>query len=721
MSVIKVRVDNERISIVEEGTTEFITSGNMGTLGIEFDFSAEWHGYTKTAVLYVDKYDSETAVEKILTNDRINEEDLPSDLIAEKCTLYIGVFGDNVNGQRITADVCGVDIIKGVHTAQIKKVVNVDIYNQIINKMTKCVEIAQSIRDDADNGEFDGKDYILTEQDKQEIENNIKNDVLLPAENDRNGTIKLNGNTFQNTTMTGNTSINGENAYINVTEIAALGNADTKNAQINGKTINQNANNINIIGTIKVNIVGNTEISGNNIILGSATSNMTINGNRVTCTAPTTFAQESTFNRRVIINSALLVQGKETVENVNVKHSLSVSSTDSNTFSSNSESIAAGKGNNIQGKQSIAVGQWNEINGSAINSVVVGFKNNVSSSYSLVVGEGNQSKYPVKGQLIAGAYNDDAGVDDLLVLGNGYYDDDGNLVRQNALTVNKDGTIKTFKEEVKTESIQLIIEEVGNSIFIEFTKYDEIRIITSEIRGASSLNLYDENRKLVNQLMYTGSMNWSNDVKYSCRELIEEYPTAIYLSVNSGRHYEGIAEVTSKIAPAMVGYYNQPEIDAKLSLKADKNEWELFNTYTANGETGGFEYTSASGIKAKEIRVVGYGLTFSAASNINLGFRTSANPYSSGHKQLVFGNGVVKDATYQLEGLIKRIGENKILVSMELWDERSVATTNVLKRQCIFKDTELFVGKNIVYICSTVSAGNKINTGIVETYVRGVF
>ena len=125
MSVIKVRVDNERISIVEEGTTEFITSGNMGTLGIEFDFSAEWHGYTKTAVLYVDKYDSETAVEKILTNDRINEEDLPSDLIAEKCTLYIGVFGDNVNGQRITADVCGVDIIKGVHTAQIKKVVNV--------------------------------------------------------------------------------------------------------------------------------------------------------------------------------------------------------------------------------------------------------------------------------------------------------------------------------------------------------------------------------------------------------------------------------------------------------------------------------------------------------------------------------------------------------------------------------------------------------------------
>lgn len=156
------------------------------------------------------------------------------------------------------------------------------------------------------------------------------------------------------------------------------------------------------------------------------------------------------------------------------------------------------------------------------------------------------------------------------------------------------------------------------------------------------------------------------------------------------------------------------------SLIFDK-EWQLFNTYEANGETGGFEYTPASGIKAKELKVVGYGLTFSAASNINLGFRTSANPYSSGHKQLVFGNGVVKDATYQLEGLIKRIGEDKILVSMELWAERSVATTNVLKRQHIFTDKEIIEGKNIVYLCSTVSLGNKINSGTIETYVRGVF
>ena len=180
------------------------------------------------------------------------------------------------------------------------------------------------------------------------------------------------------------------------------------------------------------------------------------------------------------------------------------------------------------------------------------------------------------------------------------------------------------------------------------------------------------------------------------------------------------SELITPTSPYLAGnYYTKNLIDNMLKEKTDKNEWQLFNTYEANGETGGFEYTSASGIKTKEIRVVGYGLTFSAASNINLGFRTSKNPYSSGHKQLVFGNGVVKDATYQLEGLIKRIGEDKILVSMELWAERSVATTNVLKRQHIFTDREIIEGKNIVYLCSTVSSGNKINSGIIETYTRG--
>ena len=111
--------------------------------------------------------------------------------------------------------------------------------------------------------------------------------------------------------------------------------------------------------------------------------------------------------------------------------------------------------------------------------------------------------------------------------------------------------------------------------------------------------------------------------------------------------------------------------------------------------------------------------TFSAGVNMNLGFRTSENPYTSGHKQLVFANGFGTSFSYQICGLIKRIGIDKILVSLEVWNSDSVSTVNVAIRQVIFKDAELFTSKNIVYVCNTVSGGNKINTGTMEIYVRG--
>ncbi len=193
-----------------------------------------------------------------------------------------------------------------------------------------------------------------------------------------------------------------------------------------------------------------------------------------------------------------------------------------------------------------------------------------------------------------------------------------------------------------------------------------------------------------------------------CEYLHEESNTVVW------------SEILTPTSPYLTGnFYTKNLVDNMLKEKADKNEWELFNTYEANGETGGFEYTSASGIKAKEIMIIGRGLTFSGGANMNLGFRTSANPYSSGHKQLVFTNSLTADNTYQIRGLIKRIGTDEILVSLELWREQSVSLVNVAKRQFIFNDTELFAGKNIVYVSNTVSSGNKINTGTIEIYTRG--
>ncbi len=269
----------------------------------------------------------------------------------------------------------------------------------------------------------------------------------------------------------------------------------------------------------------------------------------------------------------------------------------------------------------------------------------------------------------------------------------------------------------------------------------ELKYILTETGHWSDEQMSDESKGIVQNKVikqYVDSENENKSKRYTLEgsneptSRLEDYPGAEPGDICINKSYKvwiclyadagGI--VWSELPTALGSYlwdtfYSKIQVDNKLEAKADKNEWELFNTYKADGETGGFEYTSASGIKAKEIMVIGRGLTFSGGANMNLGFRTSANPYSSGHKQLVFANGLTADNTYQIRGLIKRIGTDEILVSLELWREQSVSLVNVAKRQFIFNDTELFAGKNIVYVSNTVSSGNKINTGTIEIYTRG--
>lgn len=161
MSLIEINIENEIAMLNDKSTTDNITSGNIGIVKIKFNFSSEWTGYKKTAILYVDKYDSKTAVKIILNkNDEINEKDFPSNLIAKKCDLYIGVFGDNINGQRITSSVVCKHINKGVPTEGVDSNVDENLYNEIIKIMLNTESVAQSVRDDADSGKFNGKDGL---------------------------------------------------------------------------------------------------------------------------------------------------------------------------------------------------------------------------------------------------------------------------------------------------------------------------------------------------------------------------------------------------------------------------------------------------------------------------------------------------------------------------------------------------------------------------------
>ena len=378
---------------------------------------------------------------------------------------------------------------------------------------------------------FNGTDFYL-----------IQNE----ATNDRKGMIKLSGNTFNNTTLTGSTSINGENAYVNSSEIAALGNAVTKNAQVNGQTISENADTVNITAKNKVNISGNTEVAGTQIIIGSVASNTNINGKNLTVTSPATFTKNTTFNSKAVVNSNLEINGKETVNDVQVKNNVSVS-TGNNSFTGNNESIAVGKANTITGSESLIVGQQNEVSGSAINSATVGFKNGVSSKYSLVVGEGNQTNQYAKGQLIAGSYNDTASDSDLLILGGGYYDNNGTLIRRNALVVGKDGEILSGKNINITHPLH------GNEAIITPDKNHPITV--------HNPNGIDYNFSLLDDEGSYISGYHQNTSEFNFQSSFNSNTNAAKLKISSSN---GIDSISISYHTKVVGYYSIPEVDKLL-------------------------------------------------------------------------------------------------------------------------------------------------------------
>lgn len=178
MEAIEIKVNYNKASLISNASD--IISGSRGIVSIEFEFSAEWIGFTKTAILYINKYDENTAVKIILDEKNSIDAKYLSALIAKKCDLYIGVFGDK-GEQRITTNVVCVQIREGVPTEGADAEVDTNLYNQILQIMDSTKEIAQSVRDDADSGIFKGDkgdNYNLTKEDKEEISESAKERVI---------------------------------------------------------------------------------------------------------------------------------------------------------------------------------------------------------------------------------------------------------------------------------------------------------------------------------------------------------------------------------------------------------------------------------------------------------------------------------------------------------------------------------------------------------------
>lgn len=131
---------------------ELITSGAVHAFRCQFRFSGDWDGLDKTAVFCAGK----DKISVVLGPD--DTCDIPWEVLRNTCAdLHVGVYG--------TRDDALILPTVWAHLGQIKPGASPgtnatpptpDVYSQILSAATSAEELAQSVRDDADAGEFDG-------------------------------------------------------------------------------------------------------------------------------------------------------------------------------------------------------------------------------------------------------------------------------------------------------------------------------------------------------------------------------------------------------------------------------------------------------------------------------------------------------------------------------------------------------------------------------------
>ena len=132
---------------------ETVTSGSVNVYEVQFAFSSAWDGLDKTAVFKA----GSGQISVVL--DELSKCVIPWEVLENpKRTLYVGVYGTkdgNVVLPTIWADIG--TIHEGTTTGTNAQPPTPDVYSQILDVANKAQKIAQSVRDDADAGKFDGE------------------------------------------------------------------------------------------------------------------------------------------------------------------------------------------------------------------------------------------------------------------------------------------------------------------------------------------------------------------------------------------------------------------------------------------------------------------------------------------------------------------------------------------------------------------------------------
>lgn len=151
--MIKVRVKNRIITCKKS-----LVEDNVDTFTLEFDFDEMWTGFTKSIIFYNDGIESgdKNPIQIPLETTCV----VPWEVLQNAGNLYLTIVGTKSDSyEKIVTQMMDTPLIvnaSGLQEGTIPKPPTPDEVDIINNLATEAKEIAQSVRDDADAGKFQG-------------------------------------------------------------------------------------------------------------------------------------------------------------------------------------------------------------------------------------------------------------------------------------------------------------------------------------------------------------------------------------------------------------------------------------------------------------------------------------------------------------------------------------------------------------------------------------
>lgn len=146
-TLIKAKITDQTLEFTLK---PMVASGGVNEDVIEFEFDELWDGFDTVAVFYRSK--REVFHQKIVNNSCT----VPSKVLRAEGIFYVGVMGVKDNVTR-TTNVLRYEIEHGAITAGVEPPEPTpSIYESILASVKSTEQLAQSVRDDADAGKFNG-------------------------------------------------------------------------------------------------------------------------------------------------------------------------------------------------------------------------------------------------------------------------------------------------------------------------------------------------------------------------------------------------------------------------------------------------------------------------------------------------------------------------------------------------------------------------------------